>query len=210
MSMRASESGADLIAFHECSVTGYTNAKRLSEMEMHESAKDRSILWERMMNKTELIAGLQTEYQNWQILLDQIGLERMDQSGVAGNWSIKDIVAHLTGWRRRTVARLQAVQRGESEPPPPWPAHLHNDDEINDWIYQSRKSYSARQVLDESHQIFLELLAAIEAIPEEVLADAQRFPWLEGQPIRAPAFFAHFHEEHEPDMRAWLARVEKQ
>lgn len=24
------------------------------------------------------------------------------------------------------------------------------------------------------------------------------------------AFFDHFHDDHEPDMRAWLARVEKQ
>jgi hypothetical protein len=33
---------------------------------------------------------------------------------------------------------------------------------------------------------------------------------LEGHPFDADAFFAHFHEEHEPEIRAWLARVEKQ
>ena len=162
------------------------------------------------MNKAELLSGLQEEYQNWQALLDQIGPAHMDQPGVADDWSIKDIVAHLTGWRRRTVARLQAVQRGEPEPLPPWPAHLQSDDEINAWIYQSRQGDSVREVLDESHQVFQQLLAAIEGIPEEVLADVHRFPWLEGQPFTAAAFFAHFHEEHEPDMRAWLARVEKQ
>jgi hypothetical protein len=154
-----------------------------------------------MMNKAELIAGLQAEYQNWEALLDQIDPDRMDQPGVAGHWSIKDIVAHLTGWRRRTVARLQAVQCGEPEPLPLWPANLQTD--------QSRKNYSAREILDESHQVFQELLAAIAAIPDEVLADVHRFPWLEGQPLRAAAFFAHFHEEHESDMRAWLAHVDK-
>ena len=65
------------------------------------------------MNKAEMIAGLQEEYQNWLALLDQVGLEYMDQPDVAGNWSIKDIVAHLTGWRRRTVARIQAAQHGD-------------------------------------------------------------------------------------------------
>jgi hypothetical protein len=160
------------------------------------------------MNKAELLSGLQEEYQNWQALLDEIGPARMDQPGVAGHWSIKDIVSHLTGWRRRTVARLQAVQRGQPEPPPPWPAHLQTDDEINAWIYQSRQGSSVREVLDESHQVFQQLLAAIEGIPEEVLADVHRFPWLEGQPFSAAAFFAHFHEEHETDMRTWLARLE--
>jgi hypothetical protein len=163
-----------------------------------------------MMNKAELLSGLQEEYQNWQAMLDQIGPARMDQPGVAGHWSIKDIVAHLTGWRRRTVARLQAVQRDQPEPPPPWPADLQTDDEINEWIYQSRRDHSVHKVLDESHQIFQQLFAAIEGIPEEVLADVHRFPWLEGQPLTAAALFAHFHEEHEPDMRAWLARMEKQ
>ena len=162
------------------------------------------------MNKTELLSGLQEEYQNWQALLREIGPARMDQPVVAGHWSLKDIVAHLTGWRRRTVARLQAVQRDQPEPPPPWPAHLQTDDEINNWIYQSRQDHSVSEVLDESHQVFQQLLAALEGIPEEVLADVSRFPWLEGQPLTAATFFAHFHEEHEPDMRAWLARVEKE
>jgi len=163
------------------------------------------------MNKSELLNGLQKEYQQWEVLLDQIGPARMDQPGVAGPWSIKDIIAHLTGWRRRTVARIQAAQRSESEPPPPWPAHLQTDDEINAWIYESNHGLSVREVLDESQQVFKQLLAAIEGLPDEVLMDPQRYlPWLEGNPLSAAGIFAHFHDEHEPDMRVWLARVEKQ
>lgn len=161
------------------------------------------------MNKADLLRELQEEYQIWQALLDQIGSARMDQPGVAGSWSIKDIVAHLTGWRRRTVGRLLALEGGQPEPPPPWPAHLQTDDEINAWIYQSRHSHSVSEVLDESHQVFQQLLAVIESLPEHVLAEVHRLPWMEGQPFNAAQFFAHFHEEHEPDMRAWLARVEK-
>ena len=163
------------------------------------------------MNKSELLNELQKEYGQWKALLDQIGPARMDQPGVNGDWSMKDIVAHLTGWRRRTVARLQAAQRGESEPPPPWPVHLQTDDEINAWIYESNHGRSVREVLDESHQVFQQLLAAIEALPDEVLMEPQRYlPWLEGNPFNAAGIFAHFHDEHEPDIRAWLARVEKQ
>ena len=160
-----------------------------------------------MMNKADLVAGLREEYRSWQALLEQIGPARMDQPGVAGHWSIKDIVAHLTGWRRRTVARLQAAQRGEPDPPPPWPVHLQTDDEINAWIYESNLGRSAPEVLDESHQVFQQLLAAVEGLPDEVLMEPQRhLPWLEGEPLSAAAFFAHFHDEHEPDMRAWLVR----
>jgi hypothetical protein len=160
------------------------------------------------MTKTTLLADLQREQEQWEALLAQIGESRMDQGGVAGEWSIKDIVAHLTGWRRRTVARLQAAQRSEAEPPPPWPAHLHTDDEINAWIYQTNRDRPVREVLDDSRQVFQQLVAIIEAFPEAELLDPHRFAWMEGAPLSAAALFGHFHEEHEPDMRAWLARQE--
>lgn len=163
------------------------------------------------MNRSELLNGLREEYQRWEALLDQIGEARMGQPGVAGHWSIKDIVGHLTGWRRRTVGRLQAAQRGEGEPSPPWPAHLQTDDEINAWIYEANRGRSVREVLDDSHQVFQQLLAAIEGLPDDILSDpARHLSWWEGQSVSAGDFFGHFHEEHEPDMRAWLAQGEKQ
>ncbi|HEX7587856.1 MAG TPA: DinB family protein [Anaerolineae bacterium] len=163
-----------------------------------------------MSEKSELLDGLQAEYLQWRAFLDQIGATRMDQPGVTGHWSIKDIIAHLTGWRRRTVARLQAVQRDEPDSPPPWPAQLKTDDEINAWIYESNHGRPVQDVLNDSHQVFQQLLAAIEALPDQVLLDpVHHLPWLDGQPFGAGEFFAHFHQEHEPDMRAWLARGEK-
>ena len=163
------------------------------------------------MKKSELLNWLQEEYQQWEAFLDQIGPARMDQPGVNDNWSMKDIVAHLTGWNRWLVVRLQAAQRSEPEPPPPWPAHLQTDDEINAWIYESNRGRSVRQVLDESHQVFQQFLAVIEGLPDDILIEpAYHIVQLGGQRISASEFFDHFHDDHEPDMRAWLARVEKQ
>jgi hypothetical protein len=163
------------------------------------------------MNKSDFLEGLREEYQQWEALLHQIGEAHMEQRGVAADWSIKDIVAHLTGWRRRTVARLQAARRGEAEPPPYWPAHLQTDDEINAWIYEQNRGRSVREVLDDSDHVFQELFAAVEGLPDEVLNDPARYlPWLEAESIKPSDFFGHFHEEHESDMRTWLERVAKQ
>lgn len=161
------------------------------------------------MSKAELLNKLREENKGWETLLAQIGEARMGQPGVAGGWSIKDIVAHLTGWRRRTVGRLQAAHRGEKEPSPPWPAQLQTDDEINAWIYETNRNRSVGEVLNDSRQVFQQLVAALEAFPEAELREPHRFPWMpEGRLLSAEEFFAHFHEEHEPDMRAWLAQQE--
>src|SRR5215467_10152666 len=59
------------------------------------------------ISKKQLLAEMQSEQTAWLALLDEIGEENMTQPEVAGGWSIKDIVAHLTGWRRRTVNRFR-------------------------------------------------------------------------------------------------------
>lgn len=156
--------------------------------------------------KAELIRELQEEYQNWQALLAQIDPARMDEPGVAGDWSVKDMVAHLTGWRRRLVARLRSLQLGQSEVEATWPAHLTAVDEINDWIYQTHKDLSVSEVLAESDQVFQTLLAVIESLPEEVIETVHQLPWMNGYPFNAAELFSHFHEEHEPELRAWMER----
>lgn len=162
------------------------------------------------MKKSELLNWLQEEYRKWEEFLDQIRPIRMDQPGVNGDWSMKDIIAHLTGWNRWLVIRLQAAGRSDPEPPPPWPAHLQTDDEINAWIYEANRGHSMREVLDETHQVYQQLLAAIEGLPDEVRIEQEwHLVWLNGQRFPAGEFFDHFHDDHEPDVRAWLAQEEK-
>lgn len=161
-------------------------------------------------SKARLLSDLRNEQAGWEELLDEIGEERMIQPGVAGEWSVKDIIAHLTGWRRRSVGRFQAALRHEPTPPTPWPAHLETDDEINAWIYAASRDFSVSEVLRESREVFQQLVETLDAFPEADLLDPARFPWMEGAEPTGAAFFAHFHEEHEPDMRAWLDRVRRE
>jgi hypothetical protein len=158
------------------------------------------------MTKAELIEDLRGEYKEWTDLLGQIGEERMDETGLTEQWSVKDVVAHLTGWRWRTVGRFAAASRGEAEPPMHWPSNLKTNDEINAWIYDQNHSRPVKDVLADSQAVFEALVAALEAFPEADLLDPQRFARLEGKAVTAKALFGHFHTEHESDMRAWLAR----
>ncbi|HLW02794.1 MAG TPA: ClbS/DfsB family four-helix bundle protein [Ktedonobacterales bacterium] len=159
------------------------------------------------INKAQLIDDLKAEQAKWEALLTDIGEAHMTQPEVAGGWSIKDIVAHLTGWRRRSVARFQAALRHESSFSPPWPPNLETDDEINAWIYAGNHDKSLADVLQESRDVFQQLVDTLSAFPETALLDPQRFGWTDDDAPTGAAFFAHFHEEHEPDMRAWLEKI---
>jgi hypothetical protein len=161
------------------------------------------------LSKTQLLAELHKEQASWRVLLDEIGEANMTQPDVAGGWSIKDIVAHLTGWRRRTIKRLQAALKHETDFSPPWPSELEADDDINAWIYEANRDRPLADVLSDSQAAFQQLLETLDTFSEEDLQDPRRLAWLEGEPLNGKAFFSHFHEEHEPDMRAWLDRVRK-
>lgn len=161
-------------------------------------------------SKAQLLDDLRDEQTCWEALLHDIGEDHMTQPGVAADWSIKDIVAHLTGWRRRTVARFQAALRNEPAPPPPWPPELQTDDQINSWIYVANRARPLADVLRDSRDVFGQLVAALDAFPEADLLAPGRFPGLEGEPLSGAIFFDHFHEEHEPDMRAWLEKIKRE
>ncbi len=157
------------------------------------------------MTKSELLSWLQEENRNWEAFLDQIGPGRMDRPGVNGDWSMKDLVAHLTAWNRRLAAHLQAAQRGQPEPPPPWPAHLQAEDDINAWIYETNRGRSLDEVLEEMRRVNQQILAIIGSLPDDVqIEPAYHLVWVNGTRFPPGEFFDHFHDDHEPDVRAWL------
>ena len=158
------------------------------------------------MTKDELLRSIQAERGKWHALVAEVGEGRMDEPGPMGVWTFKDLAAHLTGWRERTIGRIEAAGRGEPEPPPPWPVELTEDDPINDWIYRQNLDRPLRDVLADADQSYERLAAAVAALPEEAVVTPGYFPWMEGQALADGNLFGHLHEEHEPDVEAWLAK----
>jgi hypothetical protein len=159
-------------------------------------------------SKGEVLAAIERERATWDALLAEVGEDRMLEPGPMGEWSFKDLVAHLTGWRSRSLQRLEAAANGQPEPEPDWPARLKTDDEINTWIHEANKDRLLGEVLDESRESYARLAEIVQRLPDEALNDPDRFPWLEGHAL-APVivtgdYFGHLHEEHEPDIRRWL------
>lgn len=163
------------------------------------------------MNKAELLRWLTEEEQKWALLLAAIGERRMAQSGVNGDWSMRDIVAHLTGWQRWLVIRLRAAADGQPEPSTPWPAQITSEDEVNTWIYEANRERPVRQVLDDAHNVHQQLLTTIERLPEEsrieTIDGKFHLIWVSDQRFAVGEFFHHFYDDHAADVLAWLKQT---
>ena len=164
-------------------------------------------------SKSALLEQIEREREFWDGLVAEVGEERMLQPGATGDWSFKDVVVHLNGWRAKTLARLEAARQGKTPAAPPWPANLSEDndddiDEINNWIQQAGRDRSLQQVLDEYQRSFQQFHDAVTALSERDLFEPGRYSWLKDYPLAAVITdsFGHLHEEHEPVLRAWLGR----
>lgn len=165
-------------------------------------------------SRIDLLARLDFEEVEWKTMLAEFGTDRMETPGVTDDWTFKDVAAHLNGWRQPYVDAFRAVLQHQPAPELNWPIPASPDapdDEVqimNDWFYEQNHDRSLEDVLAESQQQWDDFHTAVEDLPDAALYDRDIFPRLGGaslaESITNGSLFSHFHEEHEPILRAWL------
>jgi hypothetical protein len=178
---------------------------------MSEQPDIRTALEEQLTTRAGLLAALKDLRADIEGVVREAGERRAVQPGAFEELSLKDVVAHLNGWRQLSAARLEAAL-AHGEPAMPWPGALDEDhdlDAINRWFYETNRDKSLAEIMNDSRDTFERCERAIIALPEADLFTAGRFPWL-GEYVLGPAVVSgtlqHFHEDHEAEIRAWLAR----
>ena len=169
------------------------------------------------MTKERLLTTLRDERTRWESLLDEVGKARMTEPGVAGFWSMKDLLAHLTAYQRTWGARI----RGEVTGVPPTPRDLYGVerlpegagtgtlDEQNEAIRAQFASLPLPVVLAEWRGTADLLAAGVTDLSEEDLTTPGRFAWAGDRSLaEAMAGDTYGHAQlHAADVRAWLDRT---
>jgi Protein of unknown function (DUF1706) len=149
---------------------------------------------------------VRADRQVWRDLVAEVGRERMLEPGPMGEWTFKDVAAHLAAWRNARIPMVEALGRREPFPPPPWPADVDEQDvhAVNAWLRARDRDVPLEEALAAYDGTFERLAAAIEALPEDVAHDPNALPWADGTPAVDIDWTEHLHEEHLRDVRAWL------
>lgn len=161
---------------------------------------------DRGLDKEGWLHLIRSERGAWESTLAEVGKERMEVPGVVGDWSVKDILAHVTFWEGSSARHLEAALRGE--PPAPTKYKGLETDEINDRVYRENRDRPLAEILEWSEDTHRRLVSAIEALPVEHLAEPGRYTWLEGQPLWevVPGNSYDHYPEHIASIREWLDR----
>jgi uncharacterized protein (TIGR03083 family) len=159
------------------------------------------------MEKAALLKELTETRAAWEALLAQIDEEQMQRPGVAGKWSVKDVIAHVA-WCESEIAQLlrTRVLAGSD---------LWNlsDDERNEITYQKNKDRPLHEIINEERQAYTALLEAARQLRDEDLNDPRCFKnmpeeWKPWQLIAGNSF--KHYEDHMPSLRAWLAKTKNE
>jgi uncharacterized protein (TIGR03083 family) len=153
------------------------------------------------MNKTEFLETLQRERAQWEALLAQVDPDRMTQPGVVGEWSVKDIIAHVSWGEREMVGVCRAHALVGSD------LWRLTQFQRNDAVFQQNRDRDLDDVLAKARDVFQQLVEAVRGLDEEDLNDASRFKemppaWLPWQVIAGNCY--EHYREHTPDFQAWL------
>lgn len=153
------------------------------------------------MDKQTFLETLRAARAEWESLLAEIGEERMLQAGANGEWSVKDVIAHVMWSEREMIGVCQARALVGSE------LWQMTDDERNPIVVSWYRSSSLQDVLREERQVYSQLLAELEKLSNDDLNDSGHFrampsDWLPWQVI-AGCSFKHYRD-HTVPLRAWL------
>lgn len=156
--------------------------------------------------KGQLLEQFRQERAHWEALLAEVGEARMQIPNSLDDWTFKDTVAHLTTWWRRNVAILADVRRGNRPAEHPSQRDVQV---INRWVYYTNRDRPLEDVLRDVAAVWQEFESSLSGFDEQELMEPGRYAFLDGQALGPSAlhdFVIHLHDEHEPAIRAWLAR----
>lgn len=135
------------------------------------------------MNKAELLEAIRREHERLAGLVKVMGEGELAAAGVVGDWSVKDILAHITAWDNLMRGWLEAARIG-AQPKMPSEGYTWADmDKLNQSIYEQHKDEPLEKVLADFRASYETMLREIEGFSDEQLTDAQHYAWMNGKPL---------------------------
>jgi uncharacterized protein (TIGR03083 family) len=117
------------------------------------------------VSKREFLERMRSARAELNAALSGLSEEQIAGDVVAGEWTVKDIVAHLAAWQVEALRAVEQAERGEE----PGPMINETVDEWNARRVAERRRLPLVDVIQEFTESHDELLAALERWPEDAV-----------------------------------------
>ena len=131
----------------------------------------------RPQTKEDLLKAIDLEFGKLTALLDTLDENQFQQAGVCGEWSAKDILAHLHAWGQMVLKWYRTGVRGEPVKTPAEDLKWSQLPILNQRIYEQYRAVPLDYIQSLFNATHKEMLATINAIPETDLVTPDAFSW---------------------------------
>ena len=146
-----------------------------------------------MSDKSEAMSALETARRQTLEAIEGIPEDKMTAPAF-GDWSVKDVLCHLTSWEQSATPDLQRVGRGHI--PQLATFRAEDVDEWNAHMMRSRNLFSLPQVIFELEDSHRQLVDTLNALPDNMFASGQMVRMLMDGLV-------HGEQGHAADIKAW-------
>lgn len=150
-------------------------------------------------------------------VVNRIPREWMEEPDAIGEWSVKDVLAHMPGYERWVANTIFADMEGREgtnqelygRDEAPSAEDDLNDDTSNAWVVGYARTQSLDWVLNELAWAHKRLVQAVEACTDADLDDPSGFPSMNGKSFAAilPNQCWTHHRDHLAQIQEWLDRA---
>ena len=155
------------------------------------------------VEKAELLRRIQEGYEQLEGIIAPLSEAQMTDPTVNGPWSVKDNLAHLTGWHERLLLELRVILANTK--PLEFMPGFDSEDAINEQLYQQYKDRPFFDVRMDFRHSYQHVVMAVQAMTDEMLNAPA--PWsTSGNPIWPLIVgntYGHY-EEHGGNIQRWL------
>lgn len=125
------------------------------------------------MNREQLIRKIEKAWADLQASYAGLSETEMNRPGVTGEWSVKDILAHVTTWEEEALKSLPIIQRGER--PERYSVLYGGIDAFNAQMAEQKRELTLEQVMAELEATHRRLLELVKNAPDEQITKETRF-----------------------------------
>ena len=149
----------------------------------------------RPVSKAALLDEERREHEALVQLLATVSPDAMDEPGIVGTWSIREVLAHLIEWQAMVLRWVAAGERGE-RPSVPAEGYAWNQlPALNEAIRLRSAGQSVGETLAMWAASHAETVRTIMAIPEATLFEPGLYPWMNRNTLAA--YFASATGSHD-------------
>ncbi len=125
------------------------------------------------MNREQLLKKIDTPWAALRASYAGLSEAQLAQPGVTGDWSVIDILAHVSAWENEALTHLPHILEGKR--PPKYSDLYGGIDAFNALKVRQSRAVSPAEVLTRVEATHRQLLDYLESAPAEQLATETRF-----------------------------------